>query len=163
MPALAETTEYSPRFLKLLTKDSDASDRFIRHCLSILAANTQLKKLYGNELQFRTRSDYAGNELFPQPLPDGYAFIENPKAKVRTHYFVEVLDGTMPEPVMRATITKHIDWYDEDNWTTDVAYPTVLLICRDERLKAKVEKWVLKALDEAWSDNVQFEILLRTP
>ena len=64
---------------------------------------------------------------------------------------------------MRATITKHIDWYDEDNWTTDVAYPTVLLICRDERLKAKVEKWVLKALDEAWSDNVQFEILLRTP
>jgi hypothetical protein len=61
---------------------------------------------------------------------------------------------------MRATITKHIDWYDNDNWTTDAAYPTVILICRDERLKTKVNKWIQKVLDEAWSDDVRFETLL---
>ncbi|OGL22640.1 hypothetical protein A2707_04985 [Candidatus Saccharibacteria bacterium RIFCSPHIGHO2_01_FULL_45_15] len=161
--ALKTDNVYDTKLLKLLAKDSNASDRFIRHCLSVLAASVQLSGLYGTEhtqLQFRTRSDYAGNELFPQALPDGYAFTENAKTKERTHYFVECFDGTMPDSVMRKTITKHVDWYDNDNWTTEALYPTVLLLCRDERLKAKVDKWVTKILDDAWSDDVQFKTLL---
>ena len=157
---IQENDTISPKLAKLIVKDEHASDRFIQHCLNILATSAQLKSMYGDKLQFRIRSDYAGNELFPQPLPDGYAFIENPKTKTRTHYFLECFDGTMPESVMRATITKHIDWYDNDNWTTDAAYPTVILICRDERLKTKVNKWIQKVLDEAWSDDVRFETLL---
>jgi hypothetical protein len=157
---LQNDSSYSPRLLKLLAKDKNASDRFIRHCLSILAANAQLKTTYGSTLQFRTRSDYAGNELFPQPLPDGYAFIKNVGTKERTHYFIECFDGTMPESVMRATIAKHVEFYDNDNWTTDAAYPTVLLICRDDRLKTKVDKWKQKALDGAWSDDVVFESMI---
>lgn len=156
--ALAENENYSKKFLKLLAKDVNASDRFVRHCLNILSAAVQLKGVHGDKLQFRTRSDYAGNELFPQSLPDGYVFMQN--GNNRTHYFVECFDGTMPESVMRAAISKHIEFYDNDNWTTDAAYPTVLLMCRDERLKAKVEKWVQKAQAEAWSDDVRFELLL---
>ena len=155
---LAANDVYNPKLLKLLAKDEHASDRFVRHCLSILNASVKLKSIHGDALQFRTRSDYAGNELFPQPLPDGYAFSEtNGK---RTHYFVECFDGTMPESVMRATISKHIEFYDNDNWTSDTPYPTIYLICRDERLKAKVDKWVQKAVAEGWSDDVQFEIIL---
>jgi len=149
---------YKPKLLKLLAKDDRASERFVRHCLSILRASVQLKAVHGETLQFRTRSDYAGNELFPQPLPDGYAFIE--ANGTRTHYFVECFDGTMPESVMRATIAKHIEFYDNDNWTSDTPYPTIVLICRDERLKAKVEKWVEKAVAEGWSDDITFELLL---
>lgn len=156
--ALAENDTVSPKLVKLLAKDEHASDRFVRHCLSILSAAVQLKRQYGDTLQFRTRSDYAGNELFPQPLPDGYAFIQN-KEK-RTHYFIECFDGTMPESVMRATITRHVEFYDNDNWESDTPYPTIVLICRDERLKTKVEKWVQKSLDEGWSDDVRFEALL---
>ena len=155
---LATDDAYKPKLLKLLAKDQNASERFVRHCLSILGARVQLKTIHGDALQFRTRSDYAGNELFPQPLPDGYAFTET-NCK-RTHYFVECFDGTMPESVMRATISKHIEFYDNDNWTSDLAYPTVVLICRDERLKIKVKKWVQKAVAEGWSDDVEFEILL---
>ncbi len=158
---LAEDIDLSPKVLKLLAKDINASDRFIRHCLSILAASVQLKTMYGDKLQFRTRSDYAGNKLFPQPLPDGYAFIE--KDSERTHYFIECFDGTMPESVMRATITRHIEFYDNDNWNSDSSYPTIVLICHDERLKTKVEKWVQKAVAEGWSDDLRFELLLRTP
>ncbi len=155
--------DYGSKLLKLLVKDMNASERFVRHCLNIFQASIQLGTLYGTEkagLQFRTRSDYAGNELFPQPLPDGYAFTENAKTKERVHYFIECFDGTMPESVMRKTITKHVDFYDNDNWTTDALYPTVLLMCRDERLRVKVDKWVTKAIDDAWSDDVRFKILL---
>ena len=73
---LLEDTDLSPKVLQLLAKDVNASDRFIRHCLSIFAANIQLEAVYGNELHYRTRSDYYANTLFPRPLPDGYAFIE---------------------------------------------------------------------------------------
>lgn len=158
---LAEDNDLSPKVIKLLAKDVNASDRFIRHCLSIFAAHVQLNSLHGNELQYRTRSDYYANTLFPRPLPDGYAFIE--KQGERTHYFIECFDGTMPESVMRATITKHIEFYDNDNWTSDTPYPTIVLICRDERLKTKVGKWVQKAIAEGWSDDLQFELLLITP
>jgi hypothetical protein len=158
---LAEDIDLSPKVIKLIAKDVNASDRFVRHCLSIFAANVQLKGLHGNQLHYRTRSDYAGNKLFPQPLPDGYAFIE--KQGKRTHYFIECFDGTMPESVMRATITRHIEFYDNDNWTSDTLYPTIVLICRDERLKTKVEKWVQKAIAEGWSNDLRFELLLRTP
>lgn len=61
---------------------------------------------------------------------------------------------------MRVTIAKHIEFYDNDNWTSDTPYPTIVFICRDERLRAKVEKWTEKALAEGWSDDVKFEILL---
>ena len=158
---LEENGIASPKQATLLAKDFNASDRFIRHCLCILAASVQLRTMYGDKLQFRTRSDYAGNKLFPQPLPDGYAFIE--KDSERTHYFIECFDGTMPESVMRATITRHIEFYDNDNWASDSLYPTIALICRDERLKTKVEKWVQKATSEGWSDDLRFELLLRTP
>jgi hypothetical protein len=160
---LEENGMVSPKLLKLLAKDVNASERFIRHCLSVFAASMQLKILYGSSLQFRTRSDYAGNTLFPQPLPDGYAFTEDPKTEERTHYFIECFDGTMPESVMRATITKHIEFYDNDNWEPNTPYPTIVLICRDERLKTKVDKWVQKAVAEGWSDDLQFELLLVTP
>lgn len=156
---LAKDNNYSSRMLKLLAKDVNASDRFIRHCLSICAANVQLQNLYGEALQYRTRSDYFANELFPRPLPDAYAFIE--KQSKRTHFFVECFDGTMPESVMRAVILKHIEFYDNDNWASDVPYPTTVLICRDERLKTKVEKWVQKAVADGWSNDLKFEILLR--
>lgn len=160
---LAENDIASPKLVKLLAKDERASDRFVRHCLSILGAAAQLKSLYGKNLQFRTRSDYAGNTLFPQPLPDGYAFIESPGTEERTHYFIECFDGTMPESVMRATITKHIEFYDNGNWESDTRYPSIVLICRDERLKTKVEKWVQKAVAEGWSDNLHFELLIVAP
>lgn len=160
---LEENNTASPKLLMLLAKDVNASERFVRHCLSVFAASVQLKTLYGSSLQFRTRSDYASNTLFPQPLPDGYAFIENPKTEERTHYFIECFDGTMPESVMRATITKHIEFYDNDNWEPNTPYPTIVLICRDERLKTKVEKWAQKAIAEGWSDDLRLELLLVTP
>ena len=160
---LAENDTASPKLLKLLAKDLNASERFIRHCLSVFAASVQLKTLYGSSLQFRTRSDYASNTLFPQPLPDGYAFSEDPKTEERTHYFIECFDGTMPESVMRATITKHIEFYDNDDWGSDTPYPTITLICRDERLRTKVEKWVQKTVAEGWSDDLCCELLLVTP
>ncbi len=158
-----ENNTASPKLLKLLAKDVNASERFVRHCLSVFAASALLKTLYGSSLQFRTRSDYASNTLFPQPLPDGYAFSENPKAEERIHYFIECFDGTMPESVMRATITKHIEFYDNGNWEPSTPYPIIVLICRDERLKTKVAKWVQKTVAEGWSDDLCFELLLVTP
>lgn len=154
----ADDSSFSPKVLKLLNKDTNASERFVRHCLSILSASVQLGGLYGSGLQCRTRSDYHANMLFPQPLPDGYAFIQN--KDTRTHYFIECFDGTIPESVMRTTITKHIEFYDNDNWTSDTPYPTAVLICRDERLKTKVDKWVQKAVAEGWSDEVRFESMV---
>lgn len=62
---VATDDAHTPKLLKLLAKDEHASDRFGRHSLSILRASVQLKTTHSDELQFRTRSDYAGNELFP--------------------------------------------------------------------------------------------------
>jgi hypothetical protein len=145
---------FSKQILRRIKKDDLASDRFVRHCLSIYRAAMQLKRMHGNDLKFFTASGLNAFDYFPKPLPDGFA------SKNNEYYMIECFDNTMPESVMRQKITKYVDHFDGGDWTPDSPYPTVLLICRDERLRNKVEKWVTKSLDEGWSNELDIKTLL---
>ena len=138
-----EDYDYSPRTLHNLHKDKDASDQFVDHSLAVMEACCQLKALYGDRLQFSTKSDLAAVEYFPQPLPDAYLRLEHDgKAK---QYFLDVHHESQPFFMATRRIKQYAAYANSDLWQiTESDLPDILAICDTPTMQKRLQKKMAK-------------------
>jgi len=150
---------YQPKMLRNIRKDINASDRFIEHCLNILATFTKLKVLYGPSFTFDTKSNLSHPKFdyFPEILPDGYATYQA-KNGMQKHFMLACFDNTKPQKVLRQRIAQTIDHEYTDGWKDDETYPEILIVCDTEVLRQKAQKWVNKIVEDEAAEGMKFYV-----
>lgn len=138
-----EGYEYSQKVLHNIHKDKDASDQFIEHNLEILKAYAKLRELYGDRLQFFTKSDLSIYEHFPQPLPDAYIRIEEGAGDKQ--YFLDVHHEARPFFISSRRIKQYADYADSQQWElTETDLPEILALCDSTTLQLRLQKKLAK-------------------
>lgn len=130
-------------------REKTRSQRFIYHHL--LLADFYLQLLAETEeekLRFFTKTDLATHYYLPYNRPDAY--IAKVKDKTTKRYFLEIIDSGTPRFILRKLVEKYIEYYDSNSWqeTTNHPFPTMLLLCPDEEIKAFLCKHISQVMEE---------------
>lgn len=139
---------------RAIYKDKTLSEQFVRYRLELFAIYNQLKAQYGDALTLLTSSDLNREEFehFPQPLPD--AFISLKTKGEEKQFFLDVYHADQPNFVGVRRVKQYISYDEDADWSvTETDLPTILAICETPSVAKRVQKYMNKSLDEAWSDS----------
>jgi hypothetical protein len=156
---------FNAQILKNIKKDVNASERFVRHSINIFNVYAKLKEQYdetsNGSFYFYTKSYMVGYivDSFPKPYPDAFASFRSQPSKDIGHYITECFDDTMPQSVMRKRIEQLIDHADSDEWSLTQSYPTILLVCENDRIKKNVQRWAAQESDRGWSSDLVIKVV----
>jgi len=134
--------------IKLAYKDRTVSEDFISHCMQVLGAFNQLKRIHGDAIRFYTKVDLniETYDYFPKPLPD--AFLSLKEQGQTRRYFLEILDVTIPLFVLRKRTKQYLDYYESGAWDdTDSEFPIILFVCQSDKQEKQLQKSISKALE----------------
>ncbi len=139
---------------KAIYKDKDVSEQFVRYRLELFAIHNKLKAQYGDALKFFTKSNLNREEFdyFPQPLPDAYIRLGvNGEEK---QFFLDVFRDDQPYFVAVRKLKQYIGYDEEADWSvTETNLPFVLVVCESSGLVKRVQKRMVKIMNEACSDS----------
>ncbi len=147
---LKNNNKLDQKGLHLLYYNKRASAKFIKHWLDIFRIYLKLMELYKNKLEFFTSTEITNQDQFPRPKLDSYLTINN------SNYFLELLDNSMSYTLLKRKVNKHIKHYETEELKGD--YPTILLICSTEAIKAMITKYLRYTLDKMGIDELEFLI-----
>lgn len=148
--------------VKAIYKDAGVSDQFVQYRMELFAIHNRLKAQYGDALSFFTASDLNNDDsdYFPHPLPDAYIVLETEDGEKQ--FFLDVFHDDQPYFVAVRKILQYIKYDEEADWTvTETDLPTVLAICESTSLAKRVRKRMVKALNDAWDDDVVFALAVK--
>ncbi|EDK72635.1 hypothetical protein TM7_0208 [candidate division TM7 genomosp. GTL1] len=138
--------------IKAIYKDKTVSEQFVAHSLELFAISNKLKTQYGSDLLFFTKS-HMNNEkydYFPRPLPDAYIRLKSSDK----HFFLDVFHDNEPHFVAKRRARQYIKYDEDAEWSvTETDLPVILAVCESPNLAKRTQKYMSKALDDAWSDN----------
>jgi hypothetical protein len=140
--------------VKAVYKDKDVSEQFVRYRLELFAIYNQLKAQYGDALAFFTSSDLNNEdfEYFPRPLPDAFVLLKTKGEEKQ--FFLDVYHADQPNFVAVRRVKQYISYDEDADWSvTETDLPTVLAVCETPSVAKRVQKYMNKSLDEAWSDS----------
>lgn len=138
--------------IKSIYKDRTVSEQFVKHSLELFAIRNRLYVEHGDDLLFFTRAKMNREEYdyFPRPLPDAYIRLKNSNK----HFFLDVFHDNEPSFVAKRRVKQYVKYDEEGDWTvTETDLPIVLACCESPNLAKRVQKFIVKALDDAWSDS----------
>ena len=137
----------NPGVLNLAYKDKNATEQFMERSLSTFELYIVLKKLYGDSLDFYTKSELAGNKLFLKPLPDAYLTFSG-RYNHKSDYIIEIMDSTKPYFVHRRRLNQYLKQYEANTWqnTTNANFPRLLLIADSPNLERRLQKSMIYSL-----------------
>jgi hypothetical protein len=139
----------NPRVLHNIYKDKTASARFINHCLAVGDINCHLCRLYGDDLEYFSKSKLAILDYFPEPHPD--AFLRLHKTK---EYFLEYCEEIVPFFVYRKRIKQYVEEYlDEGIWedvTKKPKSPDIMLVAETPVLQRRLRRFLKKYLNDLY-------------
>ena len=138
--------------IKALYKNKTVSDSFMRHCLKVADITQTIETLYDDKLIIFTASELAPYEQFPTWRPDLYLSLRPTNAAERQRFFLDIWDDTQPFFVSVRKIRNYIKDADEGNWYEDTPYPPILAICIDEKAQKKLNRQIVKAIDDTYSE-----------
>lgn len=115
--------------------DRTARPVFIDRCLVTFQLYNKLTELYGDDLEFYSKSEASKYKIFPRVLPDGY-LIKGDKS-----YMLEWLPASTDYPVIRGRLNRLVDHYHSGNWkAAGTNYPTILFVCANGNIQRQVQK-----------------------
>jgi len=168
-PTTYELTDTGRTYLKgqlkkKLARQTKYTDALKSHSLAV--ADTYFSLLEqaersGATLHFSTTADLAGIPHLPKPLPDAYIAIEQANGET-ARYFLEVLEDA-PSRILRAKVSRYFAYFESEEWQdhTERAFPTVLLICPNERLRRHLMHYAKSKAEEG--SKLRFVISARDP
>ncbi len=139
-------------------KDATVSDGFIKHCLSVFALYNQLTEQYGDDLDFLSKSDQAGFEDSPKPLPDAYLTIQANDSETK-YFFLDILDNDAHLLIDASKkIKRYIAYKKSGNWAliADSPFPKIIFVCNSEEACKRVQKRCDYLLSKVWVIDVTF-------
>lgn len=154
------TSKLAPSVIRQVLGDDTRSERSIQHWLTIFRLYTDLKRQYGSQLKFFTRSYLTAFDYFPRPRPDAYVLTGNDVPTGQPHhYFVLCLDGSVTQAVMRARIESLVAHADSGDWPRAIAYPAILIVCYSEQRMKAARFWIDRTLSRAWANDITCRIV----
>jgi len=138
--------------IKAIYKDRNVSDKFVAHSLELFAIRNQLYTQYDDDLRFFTRANMNREEYdyFPRPLPDVYIRLKSSDK----HFFLDIFHDDEPSFVAKRRMKQYVKYDEDGDWAvTETDLPVVLAVCESPNLAKRVQKYMAKALDDAWSDS----------
>lgn len=132
-------------------KNQSASEAFVARCLLVYAAHNKLNKLYGDLVNFHSKSNLYQHEDLPQPLPDAYVSYKRtlaPQSRPR-QYFLEVIDEARPLFVHAKRLQAYIEYCEDGAWEDAHrgSLTGILFVCSTASLERRFQKRAIRYLD----------------
>ncbi len=141
--------------VKALYKNKTVSDSFIQHCLIIVDTVQHLKDLYGDKLQIFSQATIAAYDYFLSWKPDVFLSLKTSDEMQR--YFLDIWDDTKPFFVGVRKMRNYLNDQENNGWLEGYDYPYVLAICKDDTTQKKLNRQVIKALNENYiTDEITY-------
>src|SRR5476651_2271223 len=114
------------KVLHNLLHDKDATPPFIAHSLNVFTVFCRLKKRYGDDLRFFTKSQIHSSKHFPKQRPG--ALIRLQVGSQWKEFFLEVIDPTKPFFASVGKVRSYIKYADDKTWNegADTKLPKIL-------------------------------------
>ena len=152
--------ELDKRLLHNIYKDKTASERHITHCMAVGDIYCDLRRIYGETMQYFTKSLLTSYDYCPVPRADAFLRLAEttlPKSK-KHEFFLDYCEEAVPFFAYRNRIKYYEEYDDEDTWS-DAAHtklPTVLLVAESPRLQRRLLRFLKKYLEGVYSDDLKF-------
>ncbi len=133
---LAET------IVNAIYKNSIVSDQFIAHNLAVFSSYITLNGEYKKTYDIFTKAELTTFKQYPEQLPDLFLASKDGKRDFMLNLYLN-------EPFF--VIKKHIKYYIEhrnEEWPDKTPYPSVLLVCPDDRNEVKAIKYSESQLED---------------
>lgn len=147
----ASGEDLDPKGLNLLYYNRSASEGFVNHCLSLFGLYLKFDELYGQSLEFFTRSEIANEERYPRPLPDADLILQHKQAE-DSEFFLEFIEKDLPYFTVRRRIRRYFTHYEEEWDNTQGDYPVILLVCENTYLERQVQRLAARLIDRTDSE-----------
>ncbi len=142
--------------IKGLYKNKANSEAFVRRCIDMFIIHNQLRASHGDVLNFFTKSEISTYDYFPQPLPDAYFRLKNPKQTEQ--FFISLCYNSQPFFTLAREVKKFIEYAELGDWDeTGTDLPIVLLVCESYALQKRLQKFIASALDSS-DDEAKFAL-----
>ncbi len=156
---LKEQKDVNKSLLNRIYREKSRSKRFIDHSLFLADIYHYLKiaaSEYKAKLHFFTKTDLAGHNYLPEPMPDLYIAVEE-KGLMR-RYFLEAFPEGTPRYALRHRIFRYFNYYESNVWemTTKHLFPKILLVCPNRKMQGFLNKFIKETAEEEFDDSIQF-------
>jgi hypothetical protein len=151
--------QVTPQGIKNLYKNTTVSTDFVAHCLYLFKVALHLQVLYGDRLTIFTRMQMIPFDYLPTWRPDLYLNLKTgAKGKgAPKRYLLDVWDGTRPFFVSVRKTRAYLKYAENGDWPTDQAdFPSILVVCENNKFQKKLNRQIRKALDESSEDVIIF-------
>ena len=134
--------------LKLMYKNKSLSDVSIDHHLLIIDIYIKFRSKFKDGYLIYGKYEIYGKDPYPNPPPD--IFIQKTESFVnaRSDFFIDIFEDTPPFVIQKRlkAIMEHLE-DGEYQESTKRAYPSILIICADEKIEKRLIKPILYAYD----------------
>lgn len=132
-------------------REHSVSPVFIDHNILVTDIYGHLIDLVNHhkaKLHFYTETDLYEINYLLRPLPDIYFAVEEKNTMKR--YFLEIIDEDTPPFAIQERIERYIEYYDSERWQkhTQHPFPTIFLVCPDEKTKKSLNKFISEKIEE---------------
>lgn len=132
------------------SRDHRADPGFIERCLFVFKLYNKLRALYGDELEFYSKSEASEYDIFPRTLPDAYLIMPTRR------YMLEWLPPSTNYPAIRGRLNRLIAHYKNGNWkAVDPQYPTILFVCDNSYIERQTLKIAKRSIQKA--EDIDFD------
>lgn len=132
-------------------KESSLSRNFKERCMFIADIYIHLLTQGGkqNTVHFFTSTDLVKFSYFPNPLPDAYVAIKEPK-KTRRYFIKLFSEGDPWKKKIKPDVEKYLQYFEDKIWQnhTKSPFPLLLIIAPDDRVKTYLLKFISKKFNE---------------
>lgn len=135
-----------------LYKNSEASEEFINHCLTVATCFIQIKKSLPSGSELFTKSEINRFSQFPKNRPDLYI-----RTKDGMEAIVVIIDDK-PSFIIRKRLDEIIRHFEDEDWPSD-NYPHICFVLKDANAKNSFLYGVNKKLENMGFDENEIHIL----
>jgi len=146
--------------MRSVYNNDSRSEAFAAHCMRIFALYNELDAQYGDDLNFLTKSDLAGQSHFPDPLPD--AFFSVDRAGASHCFFVEVFDDERRFFLPDKKAKLYAEYRANGQWQKiNRQFPSIIFVCSTAGLVERAKRKT--ATKPRVSTNMDFVVTADEP
>lgn len=141
--------ELNPKVLNLCYKDKNGSVTFQKESLQVFDLYLKFTELYGDDVDFYTKSELNEYDHFLSPRPVAYISFSG-KYQDKADCILELMDSSKSYFIHRRRINQYFKQFTSGKWqqaTGSSDYPTILLLTDTQNLANRLQRSVAFSLN----------------